>query len=52
MNNYEAFKKFLDAEGFKYDDSEIGDSDHIFRIPQKIQNGGIMSSKENFNQEN
>ena len=40
MDNYEAFKKFLDNEDFKYEEGKLDDGDRVLRIPQKIQNGG------------
>ena len=43
MDSYEIFKRFLDNEEFKYAEGEIGDGDRVLRIPQKIQNGGMVN---------
>ena len=43
MDCYESFKGFLDNDGFKYDENETDDGNHILRIPQKIQNGGMVN---------
>ena len=43
MDNYEAFKGFLDNEKFKYDEKQLGNGDWLVRIPQKIQNDAIVN---------
>ena len=43
MDNYEAFKVFLDNEKFKYDEKQFDNGDWLVRIPQKIQNDVVVN---------
>ena len=43
MDNYEAFKIFLDENKVLYNEDKLDSGDRFFRIPQKLKNGGVVN---------
>lgn len=43
MDNFEAFKEFLDGEEIHYKEDELSDGDKVIKIPQRIEGGGIVN---------
>ena len=43
MDNYEAFKIFLDENKVLYNENKVENGDRFFRIPQKLKNGGVVN---------
>ena len=43
MDNYEAFKGFLDKEGFTYNEDVLNGGERLLRIPQRLQSGDMVS---------
>ena len=43
MDNYDAFKIFLDANEVRYDENSFDDGDRLVVIPQKIRSGALMN---------
>ncbi|MBR0260324.1 MAG: YbjN domain-containing protein [Selenomonadaceae bacterium] len=42
MDNYEALKDFMTNAGLHFSEGTLENGDKVFRIPQKIKNGGIV----------
>lgn len=43
MDNYEAFKTFLDENKVPYMEGTLEHGDKFLRIPQKLKNGGVVN---------
>ena len=43
MDNYEAFKTFLDENKIHYMEDKLEQGDRFIRIPQKLKNGGVVN---------
>ena len=43
MDNYEAFKIFLDENKVLYNEDKVEHGDRFIRIPQKLKNGGVVN---------
>lgn len=43
MDNYDAFKFFLDTNDVRYDENSFDDGDRLVVIPQKIKSGALMN---------
>ena len=43
MDNYGAFKSFLDDSKVHYIEDTLEHGDRFFRIPQKLKNGGVVN---------
>ena len=43
MDNYEAFKAFLDENKVIYSEDKVEHGDRFIRIPQKLKNGGVVN---------
>ena len=43
MDNYEAFKIFLDENKVVYSEDKVEHGDRFIRIPQKLKNGGVVN---------
>ena len=43
MDNYEAFKIFLDENKVIYNEDKAEHGDRFIRIPQKLKNGGVVN---------
>ncbi len=42
MNDYELFQAFLDDKEVVYKAKDINNADKLFRIPQKLEGGGVV----------
>lgn len=43
MDNYEAFKNFLNENKVHYMEDKLEHGDRFIRIPQKLKNGGVVN---------
>ena len=43
MDNYGAFKAFLDENKIIYSEDKVEHGDRFIRIPQKLKNGGVVN---------
>ena len=43
MDNYEAFKEFMNKSDIRYSEDTFENGDRFFSIPHKIKNGGVIN---------